>query len=70
MLVDDLLAPFRLVWVDERIHRSAVASMIAAESRQISFVDWTSFEVMRDQGIVRAFAFDDDFERRGFQLVV
>ena len=68
-LFDDLLAAFRLIWVDERVHRSAAASMIASENRQVSFVDWTSFEVMRDQGILQAFAFDDDFQQRGFQLV-
>jgi predicted nucleic acid-binding protein len=68
-LFDDLLAPFDLLWIDERIHESATAAMIAVESPRISFVDWTSFEVMRQHGIDRAFAFDDDFVKQGFQLV-
>jgi predicted nucleic acid-binding protein len=67
---DDLLAPLELIWIDEPVHHRAVAAMIASESSTVSLVDWTSFEVMRDQGIDRAFAFDDDFERQGFELVV
>lgn len=68
-LFDDILAPFDLLWIDERIHRSATAAMIAVESQKISFVDWTSFEIMRQHGIDRAFAFDDDFAKQGFRLV-
>ena len=68
-LFDDLLAPFDLVWIDETIHRRAVAAMIAAASRTVSLVDWTSFELMRESGISRAFAFDDDFAEQGFELV-
>ena len=68
-LFDDLLGPFELIWVDERIHRSAAAAMIAAESPKISFVDWTSFEVMRQQSIDQAFAFGENFARQGFRLV-
>lgn len=69
-LVDDVLPPVELIWIDERLHRSATAAMIASGSARISLVDWTSFEAMRDQGIDRAMAFDDDFARQGFQLVV
>jgi predicted nucleic acid-binding protein len=32
-------------------------------------VDRTSFTFMRRRGIRRAFAFDDDFAREGFELV-
>jgi predicted nucleic acid-binding protein len=38
-------------------------------SRGISFVDRTSFELMRAEGIARAFAFDRDFARQGFETV-
>ena len=70
LLLDDLIAPFELVWVDEATHRRATAAMVAAGGTAISLVDWTSFEVMRTAGILRAFAFDDDFAKRGFELVV
>lgn len=68
-LFDDLLAPFDLIWVDERIHQTAAASMIASGKDGISFVDWTSFVVMREHGIDQALAFDEDFARQGFHLV-
>jgi predicted nucleic acid-binding protein len=35
----------------------------------VSLVDWTSFELMRRQGIERAFALDADFDRQGFATV-
>jgi uncharacterized protein len=41
--------------------------VLAAGRRQISLVDWTSFTVMRERTITHAFAFDDDFERQGFE---
>jgi predicted nucleic acid-binding protein len=68
-LFDDLLAALELVWVDESLHRRAAAAMIAAGSSDVSLVDRTSFEVMRDRGIDHAFAFDDDFAKQGFALL-
>jgi predicted nucleic acid-binding protein len=35
----------------------------------VSFVDRTSFELMRRSGVSRAFALDSDFETAGFVLV-
>ena len=43
--------------------------MIASGKDGISFVDWTSFVVMREHGIDQALAFDEDFARQGFHLV-
>ena len=40
--------------------------MLAAGRRNVSLVDWTSFELMRAKGITNALAFDDDFDERGF----
>ena len=34
--------------------------MLAAGVRDVSLVDWTSFELMRRLGVAEAFAFDDD----------
>lgn len=63
----DLLVPvLEVVWVDPQLHRRAVAALLAADRRDVSLVDWTSFEVMRERGIDTAFAFDDDFAARGF----
>ena len=66
-LLETIVPSFTVVWIDEQIHRLAVAAMLAAGKRQVSLVDWTSFTVMRDRAITHAFAFDNDFERQGFQ---
>jgi predicted nucleic acid-binding protein len=68
-LVDDLLGVVRVVWVDEALHQSGVTALIASGRRDVSLVDWVSFEFMRRQGVDRAFAFDEDFARQGFTAV-
>lgn len=68
-LFDRLLPLIEIVWVDEAVHRTAATSLLAAEKRQISLVDWTSFQVMRTRGIDKVFTFDGDFARQGFQPV-
>jgi uncharacterized protein len=65
-LFDGLLGVVRIVWVDEEIHRQAVAALRAAAKSELSFVDCASFEVMRQQASELAFAFDRHFEERGF----
>lgn len=68
-LVVDVEPALEVVWVDASAHRAAAAAMLAAGSRSISLVDWTSFEIMRTYGIDTAFAFDEDFERQGFRVL-
>ena len=65
-LLDVMLPTLDIVWIDERTHQLAVAALLAAGQRRVSLVDWTSFTVMRERSITHAFAFDDDFERQGF----
>jgi predicted nucleic acid-binding protein len=50
---------------DEALHAAATAALLAAGLREVSLVDWTSFELMRRLGATQAFAFDD-FARQGF----
>ena len=68
-LVEDVLQVVEIVWVDESLYRRAVSALLAAGRRGLSLADWTSFELMRERGIRRAFALDDDFARQGFELV-
>lgn len=68
-LFDRLLPLIEVMWVDEALHATAVTSLLAAQKRQISLVDWTSFQVMRTQGIDRVFTFDGDFAQQGFEPV-
>jgi predicted nucleic acid-binding protein len=67
-LFEDLLAVFEMVFVDEALHRAAVSSYLARPGGP-SLVDRMSFHVMRDASIRRAFAFDSDFRREGFETV-
>lgn len=64
-LTDRLLPPMTTIWVDEPLHRAALAAH-RADGASVSLVDNVSFEVMRREGIDRAFAFDADFEAQGF----
>lgn len=65
-LHDDLLAVLTVERVDEALHERALTALLAAANRDISLVDWTSFELMRTSGINHALAFDSDFDEQGF----
>ena len=69
LLIDQVLPVCQIRFVDEELHRRAVTAFLAGPSRKVSFVDRTSFELMRSEGIERAFAFDPDFAREGFETV-
>lgn len=58
-----------ITWVDDHLNARAVAALAAAGRREVSLVDWTSFELMRAEGLRTAFAFDDDFVAQGFDLL-
>ncbi len=53
-------------WVDEPLHDLGVAALLTAGRRNLSLVDCVSFEVMRQQGLDKAFAFDPHFGEQGF----
>jgi predicted nucleic acid-binding protein len=65
-LINEILPILRVVWVDEATHRSA-AALYGAAGRSASLVDHVSFVIMEDAGLTLAFAFDADFDRRGFR---
>lgn len=62
----DMLPIVEVRWVDEPLHRAAVAAVLTAGQRELSLVDCAAFEVMRQRGVREAFAFDADFEDQGF----
>lgn len=68
-LTDDVLPAFDVEFVDQPLHRAAEAALLAAGRRDVSLVDWTSFELMRRLSVAEAFAFDDDFAEQGFTLL-
>lgn len=69
VLHDDLLPLIDITWIDQHLHDHAVTAMLAARRRDVSLVDHTSFELMRQRAITTAFAFDDDFLDQGFDLL-
>jgi predicted nucleic acid-binding protein len=69
LLIDAVLPTCEVRFVDETLHTRAVAAYLAGLGRRISFVDRTSFELMRAEGTDQAFAFDRDFTREGFETV-
>ncbi|HUF85156.1 MAG TPA: PIN domain-containing protein [Acidimicrobiia bacterium] len=69
LFLEALVPATSVLYVDETLHRFAVTAYLAAGGRRASLVDAVSFEMMRDQQIDRAFAFDRDFAGEGFTLV-
>lgn len=65
-LIDSLFPVMTTFWVDEAVHRAALAAHRTARGKA-SLVDQVSFAVMRQIGIDVAFAFDADFEMQGFK---
>lgn len=66
---EDVVQVLTIEWVDESIHQRGVMSMLAANRRELSFVDYVSFDVMRRLGIKTAFAFDKHFKEQGFDCL-
>lgn len=66
--LDRHLAVVDISFAGRTLFDRAWAATLAAPATP-SFVDRISFELMRDLGIFRAFAFDRDFLTQGFELV-
>lgn len=68
-VVDAFLPLLEVRHPDAALLDRASTALLAHDSRQVSLVDWTSFELMRAERIRSAFAFDDDFAHQGFRLL-
>jgi predicted nucleic acid-binding protein len=65
----DALPVLHVEWIDAVQHDHSVEAMLAANRRQLSLVDWVSFETMRRLKIENAFTFDPDFTQQGFKSI-
>lgn len=68
-LVDEMLPVVAIEWVDRQEHEAAVGTLVAADRRRVSLVDYTSFALMRRMGLRRAFSFDPHFAEQGFEVL-
>lgn len=57
---------YSVLWIDDNLHRQAVVILKKYSDHCLSFVDATSFAVMKQLGLTQALAFDEDFARAGF----
>ena len=69
VFLTDIVPMLSIHWIEQRIHQSAVEALLHSKKKGPSLVDRTSFAVMRFLGIERAFAFDEDFQREGFESI-
>jgi predicted nucleic acid-binding protein len=58
-----------IVWVDETIHKQGMSVLLAANRRDLSLVDCTSFEIIRQIGMDEVFTFDPHFREQGFKVI-
>jgi predicted nucleic acid-binding protein len=55
--------------VDEKIWQAAWDLFVRHDDKHFSFTDCTSFAIMRQLGLLNAFAFDHNFEQAGFVML-
>ena len=65
----DILPVIEIVWVEEKIHKQGMSALLVANRRNLSLVDCTSFEIMRQVGLDTAFTFDPHFSEQGFTII-
>lgn len=68
-LVRGLLVAVEVDWVSPEAHHRGVSTLIALGHRELSLVDCVSFELMRERGIEKVFAFDPHFAEQGFECL-
>ncbi|MBU4305218.1 MAG: PIN domain-containing protein [Candidatus Omnitrophica bacterium] len=56
-------------YVNEDIERNAFEFFKKYADKELSFTDCTSFALMKQLRITKAFTFDDDFAKAGFEIV-
>ena len=65
----DVYPVLTIEWVGGGLHEKGIGGVLVARRRDLSLVDCVSFEVMRQRGIRKAFAFDKHFEEQAFDVI-
>jgi predicted nucleic acid-binding protein len=63
------LPVLEITWVDKAIHKQAMSALLAANRRDLTLVDTTSFEILRETGMDSVFSFDAHFREQGFKVI-
>lgn len=63
---EDIRPVIHVEWITDETHQSAITALLTASRRQLSLVDCTSFETMRNLDLRRVFTFDPQFAEQGF----
>ncbi|WP_089721467.1 type II toxin-antitoxin system VapC family toxin [Candidatus Entotheonella palauensis] len=58
------------IWVDETLHREAMALLLARQDKSYSLCDAVSFVLMRQRRLIEALTTDRHFEQEGFQRLL
>lgn len=66
---NNVMPSIKVYWINEEIHNIGVNNIIIANKKEVSLVDYTSFEVMKKLDIEKAFSFDNNFKSFGFDLI-
>ena len=66
---EDILPLINVEWIDKAMHEAGISALLTASRKKLSLVDCVSFEVMRNLGIKKVFAFDPHFEEQGFEII-
>jgi predicted nucleic acid-binding protein len=66
---NDILPIIGIAWVDEAIHKQGMSALLTANRRDLSLVDCTSFEIIRQMGLDTVFTFDPHFREQGFMVI-
>jgi uncharacterized protein len=66
---NDVQPVIKLIWVDEQVHKLGMGILLAANRRNLSLVDCTSFEIIRQANLVNVFSFDPHFSEQGFTMM-
>jgi predicted nucleic acid-binding protein len=66
---NDILPLVNIEFVLSEIHRSAVSALLSVSRRNLSLVDFVSFEMMRTLEMKTAFVFDPHFKEQGFNIL-
>jgi predicted nucleic acid-binding protein len=59
----------KVINIGEKIWQAAWEIFVRYDDKDFSFTDCTSFAIMRQLGLINAFAFDHNFEQAGFVML-